>query len=137
MGDHLFEPPVLARLLQSSIEAGESLLAVDSTPAPPAVMAEATKVRLAGAHVTAIGKQLAPHHALDTGMFVCDPSLFAALDDAVASGDTTLSAGVRRLAESGKMRAVDVGSAAWFDIDTLDDLATAESRMTGARTPAV
>jgi choline kinase len=137
MGDHLFEPPVLARLLRTAVDAGESVLAVDSTPAPPAIVAEATKVRMAGAHVTAIGKRLSPHHALDTGMFVCHPSLFAALDAAVASGDTTLSAGIRRLAENGTMRAVDVGRAAWFDIDTLDDLATAESKLTGARAHTV
>jgi hypothetical protein len=35
------------------------------------------------------------------------------------------------------MRAVDVGSTAWFDIDTLDDLATAESQLSNARAQAV
>ena len=137
MGDHLFEAPVLARLLRTPIEPGASLLAVDSRPASPAIVAEATKVRLAGSRITAIGKQLAPHHALDTGMFVCDPSLFDALEDAVVAGDTTLSGGIRRLADKGAMRALDIGRAAWFDIDTLDDLATAESQMTTAGAHAV
>ena len=132
MGDHVFEPPVLARLLRTPTEPGASLLAVDSRPASPAIVAEATKVRLAGTRITAIGKQLSPHHALDTGMFVCDPSLFDALEEAVAAGDTTLSGGIRSLADKGVMRALDIGSAAWFDIDTLDDLATAESQMTTA-----
>ena len=137
MGDHLFEARVLARLLHTPTEPGASLLAVDSRPASPAIVAEATKVRLAGSRITAIGKQLSPHHALDTGMFVCDPSLFDALDAAVAAGDTTLSGGIRRLADQGAMRAVDVGSTAWFDIDTLDDLATAESQLSDARAQAV
>ncbi len=129
MGDHLFEPDVLARLLRTRVLPGESLLAVDSRPAPPSVVAEATKVRVSGGRIRAIGKDLARHDALDTGLFVCDPSLFSALDASVATGDTTLSGGVRRLAESGLMRAVDIGAADWFDIDTVDDLQTAEFRL--------
>jgi choline kinase len=129
MGDHLFEPDVLTRLLRTPVDPGESLLAVDSRPAPPAVVAEATKVEVSAGRIRAIGKDLRRHDALDTGLFVCDPSLFAALDAAVASGDTTLSGGIRRLAERGTMLAVDIGAAEWFDIDTVDDLQTAESRL--------
>jgi choline kinase len=129
MGDHLFEPTVLARLLRTRVLPGESLLAVDSRPAPPAVAAEATKVQLRGGRIRAIGKDLTAYDALDTGVFVCDPSLFPALDAAVATGDTTLSGGIRRLAAGGTMLAVDIGGAEWFDIDTVDDLQTAESRL--------
>jgi choline kinase len=137
MGDHLFEPSALAHLLRFPVHAGESLLAVDSTPATPEIVSEATKVQLAGSLITAIGKQLTRHDALDTGLFVCDPALFDAVQSAVSSGDTTLSAGIRRLAERGAMRAVDVGGAAWFDIDTVADLETAESQITLSRAEAV
>jgi choline kinase len=130
MGDHLFDASVLSRLLRTSAQPGESLLAVDSSLADPDVAAEATKVRLSGNHITAIGKELTRYDALDTGLFVCDPSLFLALDSAVADADTTLSAGILRLAERGAMRAVDVAGAAWFDIDTVADLETAESQLT-------
>ncbi|MGH9372933.1 MAG: NTP transferase domain-containing protein, partial [Vicinamibacterales bacterium] len=78
MGDHLFEPEVLARLLRSDAGPEESLLAVDSCPAPKAIADEATKVRMKGAQIVAIGKELAAYDALDTGMFVCSPSLFGA-----------------------------------------------------------
>jgi choline kinase len=137
MGDHLFEAAVLARLVRTPAGAGESLLAVDSSPAAPEVVAEATQVQLAGTRITAIGKQLAHHDALDTGLFVCDPSLFPALDLAIAAGETTLSSGIRRLAARGAMRAVDIGGAAWFDIDTVADLETAESQLTVPRAEAV
>ena len=133
MGDHLFDASVLARLLRTPVHAGESLLAIDSSAADPAVAAEATKVQLSGSRITAIGKQLARYDALDTGLFVCDPSVFLALDAAIAGGDTTLSAGIRRLAERGSMRGVDVAGAAWFDIDTVADLETAESQLTVSR----
>ena len=127
MGDHLFEPAVLARLLAQPARRGESLLAVDSRPTSPEVAAEATKVRLHGTHIVAIGKDLTTYDALDTGMFVCAPSLFAAIDAARAAGDTTLSGGIRRLAAQRLMRGVDIGNAAWCNIDTMDDLQHAES----------
>ena len=131
MGDHLFEAPALARLLAHPAGPGESLLAVDSRPALPEIAAEATKVRIAGAHITAIGKDLAAYDALDTGMFVCAPALFAALDAARAAGDTTLSGGIRQLAAQRRMRAVDIGHADWYDIDTMADLQHAESLLAG------
>ena len=127
MGDHLFESDVLARLLRTRAGTDESLLAVDSRPAPQDVAAEATKVRMDGAKIVAIGKDLAEYDALDTGMFVCSPGVFAAIDASRASGDTTLSGGIRELARQGLMRGVDIGNAAWYDIDTMADLAHAES----------
>jgi len=127
MGDHLFEPSVLSRLLQMAVRADESVLAIDARPAPPDVAAEATKVRMSGDRITSIGKELGTYDALDTGLFVCAPALFAALDIARQGGDTTLSGGIRQLAARGLMRGADVGGATWHDIDTLADLATAET----------
>jgi choline kinase len=127
MGDHVFEPAVLQRLLQLRVGDDESILAVDAREVPPEVAAEATKVRLDGDRITAIGKDLTAHDALDTGLFVCAPALFEALEGSRRAGDTTLSGGIRDLAARGLMRAADVGAASWCDIDTLDDLAAAES----------
>jgi 1L-myo-inositol 1-phosphate cytidylyltransferase len=129
MGDHLFEPSVLERLLRAPADADESLLAIDRRPAAPEVTAEATRVLLDPhdtGRIAAIGKHLDPFDALDTGLFVCAPPLFAALDSACASGDTTLSGGVLRLARRGLVRGVDMGDGIWRDIDTADDLRTAE-----------
>jgi choline kinase len=116
MGDHLFEPHVLARAISTPVADGESHIA-----------AEATRVRMAAAYITAIGKEIEPYDALDTGLFVCDPNLFAALEQSRADGDTTLSGGIRRLAAAGLMRGVDIGGARWCDIDTLADLEAAEA----------
>jgi choline kinase len=127
MGDHVFEPGVLRDLLQLPLGESESVLAVDARPVAPDVAAEATKVRRNGSRIVAIGKDLLEYDALDTGMFVCSSSLFGALDRASADGDSTLSGGVRQLAVQGLMRAAEIGDATWCDIDTLSDLATAES----------
>ena len=126
MGDHLFEARVLRQLLRAPVEPGESLLAVDSRPTAPEIADEATKVRLRGSRIMAIGKTLTEYDALDTGLFVCAPSLFAALESARAQGDTTLSGGIRILAARGLMRSFDVGEATWCDIDTIEDLHSAE-----------
>jgi len=126
MGDHIFDPAVLKRLLHTPRQSGESLLAIDSGPVDPAIASEATKVRLDADRVTDIGKNLDPFDALDTGLFVCDPSLFASLAASCGRGDSTLSGGVRLLAARGLVRGVDIGDARWCDVDTLDDVAHAE-----------
>jgi 1L-myo-inositol 1-phosphate cytidylyltransferase len=132
MGDHVFEPPVLQRMLRLDVEADESLLAVDARPATPEQADEATKVKREGSRIVAIGKDLSEFDALDTGVFVFSPVLFDALEDARAQGDTTLSGGVRRLAAQGLMHAVEIGDATWCDIDTVSDLAAAETALGAA-----
>jgi choline kinase len=134
MGDHVFEPPVLQRMLRLRVDDDRSLLAVDAGEVTPELAAEATKVRRDGSRIVAIGKDLIEYDALDTGVFVFSPDLFAALEHACAHGDTTLSGGVRQLAAGGRMHAVEIGGATWCDIDTVSDLAAAESVLAVART---
>jgi choline kinase len=137
MGDHLFEPPVLSRLLRSRVGLHQSLLAVDTRRIDHDIAAEATKVRLHGERITAIGKSLPTYDALDTGLFVCATMLFDALHEARQTGDTTLSGGVRLLAARGLMRAVDINGASWCDIDTLADLTFAEDLLATQPEPEV
>ena len=117
-------------MLRLDVTANESLLAIDARPVSRAQADEATKVRRDGARIVAIGKELTEFDALDTGVFVFSPQLFDALEDARSQGDTTLSGGVRQLAVRGLMRGVEIGDAAWCDIDTVSDLAAAESALT-------
>ena len=132
MGDHVFEPQLLQRMLRLEVGPGESLLAIDARPATPEQASEATKVRLEGSRIVAIGKDLPQYDAIDTGVFVFSPELFDALECAQALGDTTLSGGVRQLAARGLMRGVEIGDATWCDIDTVDDLAMAEHALGAA-----
>jgi choline kinase len=133
MGDHVFEPPVLQRMLSLRADDGRSLLAVDAGTVTPEQDAEATKVRRHGSRIVAIGKDLVDYDALDTGVFVFSPDLYGALERACAKGDTTLSGGVRQLASAGRMHGVEIGGATWCDIDTVSDLAAAESVLAVAR----
>jgi len=126
MGDHIVEAAALRRLAHTPCGPDETLLCVDRQESDPATVAEATRVRLEGDRVRAIGKTLDPFDALDTGLFVCHAAIFDALEAACADGDTTLSGGVRRLAARGLVRGVDIGTSRWCDIDTTSDLAGAE-----------
>jgi choline kinase len=130
MGDHVFNWRVLQTVARAAVGRGESLLAIDRSTATAAQVAEATKVRLHNDRITAIGKQLDPFDALDTGVFVFSPSIFGALEESARAGDTSLSGGVRRLAGQGLMRGVDTGGSAWCDVDTIADLAEASSLFT-------
>jgi choline kinase len=127
MGDHIFNWQVLETMLVHEVAADESLLAVDGSEGSSQRVAEATKVRLAGDRITAIGKQIDPFDALDTGVFVFSSPIFAALEESAATGDTSLSGGVRRLAARGLMRAVDTHGSAWWDLDTVEDLGHLQS----------
>lgn len=126
MGDHLVHAAALEQLLHTAIEPRQALLCVDRRPCDAASAAEATKVRIDHDRVRAIGKALQPFDALDTGLFVCQASLFDALEAACAAGDTTLTAGVRQLATRNLVRPIEMGDRAWCDVDTVEDLAVAE-----------
>jgi choline kinase len=132
MGDHLFDPAVLRRLASYPAGPHDSLLAIDTRSTDPVVAAEATKVRLDGDRITAIGKDLSAWDALDTGLFVFTSELFDALEAAQRDGQTTLSAGVARLAACSRMRGIPIGDASWCDVDTVADLDAAESLLAGA-----
>jgi choline kinase len=127
MGDHVFDPLVLARMRRLSVPDGDSLLAIDRRLDDRALVDEATKVLTRGDRILAIGKELREFDALDTGLFICHASVFDALGHAQRAGDTTLSGGIRHLAASGRMRAMTIGDARWFDIDTRADLEAFEA----------
>ena len=135
MGDHIVDTHVLKRLLRIHSGPDETLLCVDRSTADPAIVAEATKVRMEGERITAIGKTLDRYNALDTGTFSCRSSLFDALEASCASGDSTLSGGIARLAAQGLVRGIDIGQASWCDIDTVVDLAFAEQLVERAAAP--
>jgi choline kinase len=123
MSDHLFEERVLARLLAEPIADDEVILAVDTRIEnhPTVDLDDVTKVRVEAGAIRDIGKALTDYNAFDTGMFLCTPALFAALEESFGRGDHSLSGGIRTLAARGKARVFDVGDGLWIDVD--DDAA--------------
>ncbi len=126
MSDHVFEPETAAALIREPLGPEAAILAVDHKLDRIFDMDDATKVLCKGKHIVEIGKQLARYNAVDTGMFLCSPAVFSALECATVNGDCSLSDGMRLLAKDRRLRAFDIGAAWWQDVDTPEALAHAE-----------
>lgn len=126
MSDHIFEPKTAKALLRQPLADDEVILAVDSKVDRVFDLDDATKVRCQGDYILEIGKDLSSYNALDTGMFLCSPTLFNRLQSAMKNGDCSLSDGMRKLAQEWKLRAFDIGDAHWQDVDSPQALAHAE-----------
>jgi choline kinase len=121
MGDHVFEDSMVDLLLRSS-NANELNVAVDRKLARIFDLDDAMKVQTRADRLIAIGKNLDDYDAIDTGLFVCSPEIFAYLEKAKCDGDCSLADGVRLMAADGKVRAIDIGSAWWQDVDSAEML---------------
>ena len=80
MADHIFDPETARVLMEQPLGPREVILAVDSRIDRVFDLEDATKVRREGNFIVDIGKGLAHYDALDTGMFLCSPSLFDKLE---------------------------------------------------------
>jgi len=127
MSDHIFEPRTAESLLQQPLGEGEVILAVDPNIDTVFDLDDATKVRREGDQIVEIGKQITHYDAFDTGMFLCSPGLFDVLESAKKDGNCSLSDGMRKLGQAGKLRAFEIGDATWQDVDTPEALAYAET----------
>jgi choline kinase len=120
MGDHVFDEAIIDCLLEN-FEPGVLNIAIDRKIHSIVDLDDAMKVQTRGNKVTGIGKNLQTYDAIDTGLFVCPPEIFAYLEQAKANNggsDCSLANGVELMAVDGKVRGIDIGSARWHDIDT-------------------
>ncbi len=128
MGDHMVAPELVRRVLRAELPPGACALGVDFDVERCFDLDDATKVKVTGTLIEAIGKDLADCNAVDTGVFRVDGNMVAALRGVAESrGDASLTDGVRVLASQGAMLAVDVGDARWIDVDTPEAHARAEA----------
>jgi len=118
MSDHIFEPDTAASLLRQPLAKNEAILGVDHKLDCIFDLDDATKVVRMGDHIISIGKSLKVYDAVDTGMFLCTPAVFHALDAVIKDGNCSLSDGMQYMASNGKLRAYDIADAIWQDIDT-------------------
>lgn len=128
MGDHLFDPALLRTLLERA-DRNRVSLAVDRNLDRVFDLADAVKVRTEGGLIVAISKTLTDFDAIDSGVFLCAPEIFAYLERAKVNGDCSLTDGVQLIANAGKADAVDIGNAWWQDVDTPAMLERAETSL--------
>ena len=125
MVDHVFGDVALPRLITAPMNGEAGRVLVDRAPVD-LDLADATRVRLEGTRVTAIGKGLDPWDAIDAGCFVLTRAVFDALRAVPAGAARTVSSGMRQLVAGGLLHAVDVDGTSWVDVDTPADHAIAE-----------
>ncbi|HEX4696186.1 MAG TPA: NTP transferase domain-containing protein [Candidatus Udaeobacter sp.] len=131
MSDHVFDGAIVDHLLDSS-GPGFLNIAVDRKLDSIFDLDDAMKVQTRGNRVTGIGKHLRQFDAIDTGLFVCSLEIFDYLERAksdIGGRDCSLADGVRLMAADDKVRATDIGTAWWQDIDTPQMLRHAEKEM--------
>jgi 1L-myo-inositol 1-phosphate cytidylyltransferase len=128
MGDHLFDPSILARIVEPA-DPTELNLAIDRKIKAIFDLDDAMKVQTRGDRVIAMGKNLPSYDAIDTGVFLCPNELFDYLRRARRDGDCSLADGVRLMAEEGRVCALDIGDAWWQDVDTFAMRRKAEAEL--------
>ncbi|PKP63371.1 MAG: hypothetical protein CVT86_05395, partial [Alphaproteobacteria bacterium HGW-Alphaproteobacteria-8] len=128
MADHLYSPELVRRVRQFDLPVGHCVLGVDRDVDRCFDIDDATKVRVSGSRIVDIDKSLDQYDCIDTGVFRIGPEFIRELERVrAATGDCSLSDGVRAMAQCGKFLVCDVGDARWIDVDTPQALQRAEA----------
>ena len=129
MSDHIFASSTLRRIQRLQIKADESILAVDKNLSSVNDINDTTKVVVRGDRVVSLNKNLSDYNGFDTGMFVCSPSIFKALERSISQNKNSLSDGMRILVKEKKLRAFNIRGNFWADCDTYEDIKFAEKKL--------
>ena len=118
MADHLFDSAIIRSLREQSLNEGEVLLAVDTDKNNPLIdIEDVTRVHIQDGYILNIGKTIDDFNGFDTGLFLCTPAIFEALERAYKiHNDMSLSAAIRVLAENKHAKSVQT-KGFWIDID--------------------
>jgi len=124
MVDHFFEKDVIKDFIENV--GRRNTLLIDKEIDKVFNIHEATKVKLKGNKIIDIGKELKEYDAVDTGLFFFNEEIFEAIEEAMKEGNASLAAGVRKLAEKGKIYGHEKKRGYWIDADTKEELRIAE-----------
>jgi 1L-myo-inositol 1-phosphate cytidylyltransferase len=134
MCDHLFDPQIIHDLMTSAFEPDTVTLAVDFNVAGSINdLDDVTRVQCASGRIERIGKVIRDFNAIDTGIFLCTPVIFDALEASQAAGDDSISGAMNVLARQGKARVFDVQGRLWLDVDDPASLDKAEELLGSGR----
>jgi len=131
MSDHIFDESILVKLKDRKIADDEVILVVDyNIKANELVdVDDATKVIVKNNKIVDIGKNIKKYNAWDTGIFLCSPAIFSAIEESSGNDDASLTGGVRVLAKKGKAKILDVKDGFWIDVDDEGAFKKAEGKL--------
>ena len=131
MGDHIFDESMLARLKNERIAGDEVMLAVDYNIEINRLVDvdDVTRVLVEDNRILDIGKNIKKYNAYDTGIFLCSPAIFSAIEESLDNDDSSLSGGIRVLAGKGKAKTFDIKEDYWIDVDDEKTYKLAEKKL--------
>ena len=129
MSDHIFDPCMLRELMEVPLPQGEIVLAVDRTINNSLVnLDDVTRVKIKNGKILKIGKGLTDYNGFDTGIFMCTPAIFEALEHSAKKyNNTSLSSGVCILASQERVNATAFRGQFWIDVDDPEAMRKAEN----------
>jgi len=134
MCDHLVDPDILRDLIASTLEPDTVTLAVDFNVAGSINdLDDVTRVMCSNGRIVHIGKVIREFNAIDTGVFLCTPVIFDALEVSQAAGDDSISGAMKVLAREDRARIFDIQGRLWLDVDDPATLDKAETLLNAGR----
>jgi 1L-myo-inositol 1-phosphate cytidylyltransferase len=134
MCDHLVDPDILRDLIASTLEPDTVTLAVDFNVAGSINdLDDVTRVMCSNGRIVHIGKVIREFNAIDTGVFLCTPVMFDALEVSQAAGDDSISGAMKVLAREDRARVFDIQGRLWLDVDDPATLDKAETLLNAGR----
>jgi 1L-myo-inositol 1-phosphate cytidylyltransferase len=133
MCDHLVDPEIFRNLMAAPREPGTVTLGVDfNIDSPLNDPEDVTRVKCEGNRLLHIGKIIRDFNAFDTGVFLCTPVMFDALEESQTQGDDSISGAMNVLAGWDKARVFDIQNRLWVDVDDPVAFAKAEKLLDDA-----
>ena len=118
MCDHLVDPQILRDMMAASFEPDAVILGVDFNIDDALNDPEdVTRVKCSAGRIEKIGKLIPDFDAFDTGVFLCTPVIFAALEESQSRGDDSISGAMNVLVQWNKAYVFDIQGRLWIDVD--------------------
>ena len=134
MRDHLVDPQIYRHLASAPFEPETVTLGVDfNIDSPLNDPEDVTRVKCSNGRIEHIGKVIREFDAIDTGVFLCTPIIFDALEESAAQGDDSISGAMNVLAQWNKARVLDIKDRLWVDVDDPIAFGKAEALLESGR----
>jgi 1L-myo-inositol 1-phosphate cytidylyltransferase len=118
MCDHLVDPEIFRGLISAPLVPGTVTLCVDfNIDNPLNDLEDVTRVKCSNGQIEHIGKVIRDFNALDTGVFLCTPIIFDALEESQVHGDDSITGAMNVLARWNKALIFDIQDRLWVDVD--------------------
>ncbi|MCH6546030.1 MAG: NTP transferase domain-containing protein, partial [Deltaproteobacteria bacterium] len=119
MADHIFDPSILLTLKNETIADDELILAIDYDIEKNKLVdpEDVTRVFVLDDRILDIGKNMENYNSYDTGIFLCSPAIFSAIEESVHQGDSSLTGAIKVMAHKKTAKALGIEGAYWIDVD--------------------